>query len=529
MDNELTRIAYYYLDLLLRKPLYWLVPAAIVFALGAMFVFSKPRTYYTEALMVVESQQIPSSLVESTVANERTQFIEQRVLVRENLLTLVNKLDLFPGLRSGLSNTKLAELVRSHIKIRSVNTGTPDQNPTSSTFYIGFEYSDPQLAAAATSELVSMIIEENRRTRTSRASEATQFLEREVSDLATQVKTSETSWAQYMEQNKEILPGRVAGYLTELQDKERDLTAAEKALPDLEEELRLLEVQFQLNAPLANSSAANQRTQLTNLKAELSQKSSIYSDTHPDIVALKSQIQFLENQIAQAGTTPPPTADTNYSGLSPEMALVAERIALAKPKREALIRQRDQLRERVAWLRETIARAPEVEAELATRLREKESIQRSLDDMKAKLETARLGQRLEQDQYSAQIRVLEQPETPRYSTGAGRTTLMFGVLALAGLAGLACVYVSDLFDRTIRRTSDLASALQGQVLVVIPQWSSSDSFSGRVRRFFGASLGLMLLAAGIYGLQPLDQSQQFLQSGLSLAGAGELSAQPVHI
>lgn len=106
--------------------------------------------------------------------------------------------------------------------------------------------------------------------------------------------------------------------------------------------------------------------------------------------------------------------------------------------------------------------------------------------------------------------------------------MMLGVLALAGLAGLACVYVSDLFDRTIRRTSDLADALQGQVLVVIPQWSSEDSLSGRIRRFLGASLGLMLLGSGIYGLQPLDQSQQFLQSGLSLAGAAGFSAQPVH-
>ena len=116
MGNDI-QLFYYYIDLSIRRVLIWVVPAAVLFALGSAYVMTLPREYFSEAIILVRSQQMPTSLVESTVAAERLQFIEQRVLGRDNLLKIVDKFDLFTELKSRLSRTELAQLAREQITI----------------------------------------------------------------------------------------------------------------------------------------------------------------------------------------------------------------------------------------------------------------------------------------------------------------------------------------------------------------------------------------------------------------------------
>ncbi len=111
MQNDV-RMLHYYWELFWRRPLVWLIPSILVFAVGAFYVLSKPKTYTAEALIVVRSDKISPTLIQSTVTSERLHFIEQRVLARDNLLALVTKFDLFPGLRGTLSKSNLADIVR---------------------------------------------------------------------------------------------------------------------------------------------------------------------------------------------------------------------------------------------------------------------------------------------------------------------------------------------------------------------------------------------------------------------------------
>src|SRR5690606_5972893 len=100
------RIIYYYLDLAIRRPLVWATPALIVLALGTAYVLTLPRNYYSQSGIVVSSQAMPCTLGQATVANERVQFTEQRVLARENMLKILKKLELFPELVASIAHTQ---------------------------------------------------------------------------------------------------------------------------------------------------------------------------------------------------------------------------------------------------------------------------------------------------------------------------------------------------------------------------------------------------------------------------------------
>jgi uncharacterized protein involved in exopolysaccharide biosynthesis len=475
VSDDIVRNIRYYIEVFLARPLFGIIPAAAALLVGTVIVFSLPRTYYAEALVIVDSHKMPSSLVTATVANERLQFVEQRVLAREKLLSLIDKFNLFPELRATLPNTKLAEVVRNHITIQTLATEPSEHYANSSALRIGFKYSTPKLAAEVATELVAMIMDENRRTRVSRASETTQFLVREVEEFTRQLEAREAHWQKYFQDNTDALPARIPSLLIELQEKERELSALDQTIPELDEELRLLEAQLRLGADQSNE-VARQRTQLAELEAELARKSLIYSDIHPEVRSLVQNIRTLKDQTAKAPastTTALPTG-TELRALSPELGLLSARIAVAKPRQQSLLERRKALIDRVSWLKATMSRAPQVEAQLAAIEREKQNLQRNLDEMRGKLATARVGERLEQDESATQIQVVEKPELPRYPIAPGRQRLMFMVMGIAGALGLGGIYVADTLRRTIRGTFDLKDALAGETLVVIPYWSPAD-------------------------------------------------------
>lgn len=474
MLNDLARNIVYFIEVALAKPLYAIVPALLTLVVGAYFIFSAPRTYYSEALLLMEFQQIPSTLVSPTVSgDDRLQFIEQRVLSRNNLLALAEKYDLFPHLSQVLPKNNFAGVVRGHINLQINVTEGPERVANNATVRLGFQYGDAALTTKVVEDLVSRLIAENRRIRTLRASETVNFLTREMNNLTERYRERDAAWTRYIDENSDAHPSRMPTLMIELQAKEQELATFDRMIVSLDEEVKLLEAQLQMGAEQASDTKRLQ-SEITAMEADIAAKSILYSDVHPQIRSMKQRVEELKVQAtralaAEAIAKTAPTEE-QIKKLPSEFVLIAERIANAKPRQQQTIRQRADLAERIGKLRNIISRGPEVEAQLKAADAEKLSLQRSLDEMREKLDAARLGERLEEGDAALQIDVVEQPEIPKWPSGPRRFYLAIAMCVAASGMGLAGVYAAHLFDRSIRGTFDLARALEGQTLVVVPRW-----------------------------------------------------------
>src|SRR5450432_2315885 len=249
--SQLFRPAFYW-ALIKRRAVYVVIPFVLVAVAGLALAALWPATYVSEGKILVQSQQIPTELVRATVtsaAQECIQVIEQRTMSRENLLAIIDKFQLFPEKRTLMSASQLVELMRKNAKIEPLaqplafsQVRSRADNPTI-VFTVGFEYSDPQTASRVANELVTRILAEDLRDRTSRATDTTKFLAREV----------------------------------------QKLQADNAAL-----EARVLQAKIAQGKPTTPSSS-NAPDQLGQLKADLAQKSALYSDQHPIMQALKRQ------------------------------------------------------------------------------------------------------------------------------------------------------------------------------------------------------------------------------------------------
>src|SRR6516165_5617753 len=255
-QSNLLRPVFYW-ELLKRRKYYFAIPFVAVALIGTALAFIWPPTYLSEGKILVQSQLIPTELVRPTVTNaaqERIQVIEQRLMTRDNLIAIADKFQLFPAQRNLMSVTQLVEMMKKKTTIATVNQqlsfSKRTDNPTI-VFTVGFEDSDPAVASRVANELVTRILNEDIRDRTSRASDTTKFLKREVERLQADNAAMEAKIAQAKE--AQLAPG-----------------------------------------------SAGATDPLTQLKAEYLQKSALYSEKHPVIKALKRQIEAAEKLAAPA-------------------------------------------------------------------------------------------------------------------------------------------------------------------------------------------------------------------------------------
>ena len=411
----------HYFRILKRRALYFIVSFTAVLLLGAFVTAIQRPIYRAEGKILVESQEIPTELVRPTVtdtANERIQVIQQRILTRDNLLTLVNKYGMFARERQWMSGTQLLDTMRERSKFELVDINSNSNRSGISTiaFTVSFEYENPQVTSAVTNDFLTLILSEDARNRTNRAAETTRFLAGESQRLQAELAA------------------------TEVQITENKVHPNDKA-------------------PESMDPARLQIVELTKLKEELAQRRSIYSDAHPIVTALKKKIAAMQELVA---ATPSQAAAQYDSGL---VELGRRQLAIAT----------------------------------------------SLQDTNKKLEAARLGEKLERDQQSERLQVIEQPIVPQKPIKPNRIKLMVLAFALAVAAGAAAVFAAESFDASIRDSRELLGVTNGRVIVSIPYITTrSETFRRKSRLSVFVGVVVVLLVAAVAGFlffgPPIDLS-----------------------
>jgi uncharacterized protein involved in exopolysaccharide biosynthesis len=462
--SHLLRPSFYW-QLIKRRWAYFFFPFVIVAGAGIAVAWLLPATYLSEGKILVQSQQIPTELVRPTVtsaAQERIQMIEQRTMTRDNLVAIVDKFQLYPDKRSLMSVTDLVELTRKSTKIAPVDiqmdfkqrTRASLENPTI-VFSVGFEYGDAATASRVANELMTRILAEDLRDRTSRATDTTKFLTREV---------------QKLQGDNAALDAKIA-------------------------QLRISQ------GKPANSSGTpdTSTTTLNQLRSELIQKRALYSDRHPTVQSLKKQVEALEQSLsssANSSSSPNPGAGNSGSSGSPATppATPAAATSPAAPSPASPVNSSG-----------SAGSGGSLDALLA----QQEALQKSLDEASAKLAAARLGENLEKDQQSEKLEVIEQPTVPQEPIKPKRSKVAGLAVLLAFAAGAGLTLLAELSDQGIRRASDIFSIVDSQLIVSVPYIVTNAELRRQRRRRVLLILGLVLVLGGVlvgayFFLPPLD-------------------------
>ena len=555
-----------YVAILKRRKWQLIVPAVLLSIVALLAAILIPATYRSSATILIERQEIPSELVQTTVtgfADQRIQVISQRVMTTSNLSGLIERYELYPDIRRKASINMAVEEMRKRIKLDMISADVLDPasgraQEATIAFSLAFESESPTLAQKITSDLVSLFLSENLEQRSAAASEATTFLQTDADRLGEQIGTLEARLAVFKEQNSDNLPELMSlnrELMVRTEERLRDNLQSTRTLEQqalyLESELaqidptaggvgqvsslavRLAELETQyarareryspqhpdriqlereiasLKTLVGQSGAAPMQARLTQLIAELASLRKRYSDDHPEVVNLRRSIATTETQIAQARQSGR-TGQGSMDGVNnPAYVQLRARLEAARLEITSLKEARVKLEQELAKYESRITAAPKIEQEYRALTRDYDNAMNKYKEVREKSLQAQLAQSLERDRKGERFSLIEPPLLPEKPFKPNRLAIMVLGLVLAVAGGVGNLALQESLNKGLHGTRAVQAVTSAPLLAVIPYINTQADHQRRRKRLWlliGGSLAAIIGAALAVHLlfMPLD-------------------------
>lgn len=461
-----------YLSIIRRRAPYLIGAFVVVLLIAIVVAFTIPPAYRSTGTIMVESPQIPDNMVPSAVKtqlDERINAVKQRVMTRESLLQIINKRGIFKESRS-LTTSELIDKMRERVGIELINVDATQGNrpgKLTTAFTLSFEDKNPEVALQVAQDLVTLFLDWNVKLRTESATEATLFLTQEADKLKAEVDRLEELIAEYKRRNSENLPEQLTLRSNMLARAENDLYEVERDIRSSNETLRSLEAE--LSAAKHGMGEENPTQTLSALKAEHTRLLAIYTESHPDIRALKRKIDALEQAPA---TSKPEEIPTDAPSLA--VYMIQAKVDAANARLNSLEQQKKMLQKKIAQNEHAMVQTPRVAQGLDVLIRDRDSAQKKYEEILGKKMNAKIAQSLESESKSERLSLLEPPVLPERPFKPDRIKILalgfFLALAFSGGAIMAL----EIFDKRIRGAEALTHVLGYRPLAVIPYLPIQD-------------------------------------------------------
>ena len=510
----------FYLSLFWRRLPYFLILLAIGSAVGVTLATLLPPVYIARAVLIVESQQIPSELAASTVetkATEQLQIIQQRILTRASLIDMADRLEVYQTASPTADGQPAVRMAADDIvsdmrsRIRIATTGGPSRRgPTQATIVsVSFRAPTGALSAKVTNELVTMILQENVEIRTNVAGQTLEFFVQEVTRLDQELTTQGGQILEFQQANIDALPDSLdfrRSQQAAAQERLSQLDRDEAALRDRRARLvTLYETTGQVEESTPSARLTPDQRQLANLNEDLANALVLLSPQNPRVKLLQSRIAALETTIsaqqAAAGVVVP--QDGQLSAYDIQLADIDGQLT-------HMAGQRTDIEARMEILRLSIEATPRNALILDTMQRDYSNVRSQYNDAVEARARAETGDTIEALSKGQRISVIEQAIAPTQPDSPNRTLVAAAGIG-GGLAlGLAFVVLLELMNRSIRRPVELTAKLGITPFGTLPHIRTRAEILRR-RLIIGAGFGLVLivLPAALWFVQnqimPLDQ------------------------
>lgn len=471
----------FYLSLFVRRIHYFLICLAIGSAIGITLATVLPPVFKASAKLIVESEQIPDELAATTVQTETTeqlQIIQQRILTRDSLLEMANRLRIYETkageVAKRLPADEIVDDLRDRITIATTGGTTRNGQMQATVVEVSFEAPTAQMSASVTNEVVTLILQENVEIRTSVAGQTLEYFNEEVSRLDQELATRGADILAFQERNLEALPDSLdfrRSQQSAAQERLAQVERDESILRDRRDRLTALYENTGdiggLNTPLSNMTP--EQRQLQGLKDELNTLLAVLSPENPRVKVMQAQVAALEETVAAQTSS-----GLDLSPTGAPMSAFDIQIADLDGQLDFLAAQKRTIEATMEALRVSIEATPGNAITLDTLQRDYANLRAQYDQAVSNRARAETGDTIEALAKGQRISVIEQAVAPREPDRPNRTVVAVAGMGAGFMVGLALIVVLELMNTAIRRPVDLTNKLGitpfGTVPLIRTRW-----------------------------------------------------------
>jgi uncharacterized protein involved in exopolysaccharide biosynthesis len=492
-----------YLAMLRRRMKVILIPALLAPLAGFLVSYAFSAKYTSQSLVLVQAPKIPDAVVQQVFTEDPTQHIntiEQQVKSPSRLRPMVERLGLA---RNGQNIDDVVDNIQLNMTIESVATDLsqlgaagkkkPGQSSSVPAFSVNYTSSTAREAQQICTELTSMLLEEDLRSRQAATQGTTTFLNSQVAEAKQSLDDLDKKLAAFKDQHMGQLPGDEDSNMKILGGLNSQLDANTQNLNRATQDKAYTEslLAQQLAAWKTSQSSNNPQTlqqQLSQLQAQLIDLQARYTDDHPDVIKTQADIAQVKKKLAEVNDTTAKSADgatDKESGSEPpEIRQLRLQIHQYQDLTEQGTRDQKKLQQEIAVYQARVASSPAIEEEYKELARDYDNAQKVYQDDLAKQSTSKMATQAQQDQQGEQMALLNPATLPDSPSFPVRLYFAGGGFGAGLVLGLGLAIWLELRDSCIRTEADAEAALELPLLVAVPWVVESASANGNGKGHF---------------------------------------------
>lgn len=438
---------------------YWLaIPLFIATLAASIYAWLADPVYESTATILIESQQIPTSLVASPVtsfADERIAKIRQQILARNTLIELINKNGLYPRERASRQLSDVVTLMREAIRVElvSANVGSSTSRSANATiaFNLTFAYDDPEVTQKVAQQLMGMFIDADIRRRTEQASGTAGFLTRRAEELRARLQKQEEQITAVRQRYNGALPEQLMMSSSSAATLRGEIARIDAEIQGVMQANAVLAGRMQDQAALPDNSVQGE---LTRAEANLDRVQALYADSHPDVIAARGVVERLRQSARGMGSR-------GGGALTAELNAGRSRIAM-------LNQRRSELAGNVAAADRLVAASPQAAHELNNLQRDFDNLNEQYQSIRDRQLEAQVAANLESEEKGERFTAVDPPAFPEEPVRPNRFKLvLMGMAAGLGL-GLGLILLIEFITAPIHGAGAIERLTGELPLAAIP-------------------------------------------------------------
>jgi len=473
------------LEILRRRALLAAAAFAVVLAAAVSFALYLPDLYRGTALVLVE-RQVSEAIVRTPVSGElesRLYVIKQEILSRDRLITLIDRFNLYPDVRSRAGIEDVLAQARNDIAVQPAGPEQVSGRTKTVSFTLSYTGDTKASVADVANAVAAFYVQQNERMRSDEAIRTTQFLREQLADAKAQLDRQEGAMREYTTRYTGELPQQVGVNLATLERLNTQLRL------NGEQQIRIIEQRDKLFDGLRDTSviaraaadgsdvspeSLERLKQIDDVKQKLSAAEVQFTARHPDVVRLREQLAAIEREhkiaeFAEARTRAEAEAAARASDPgAPSPQLRRRTLESLDAELEKLRADEGAIRGTIASFEQRLESSPQRQQEYALITRDYTAAKDLYDSLLKRYDEAQLTESMETERAGERFRVLEPAVPPEGPTAPNRMRLLLMGLLLAFAAAAAAVLAREQFDTAFHSVDELREFTAVPVLVSIP-------------------------------------------------------------
>jgi polysaccharide chain length determinant protein (PEP-CTERM system associated) len=467
---------------------------AVIALLALLVGMFWPKKYEATTTILAQENNIITPLTAGLAAP--TEVADRAGIAQEVIFShkIMDKILVDGGwMKSHPSPLQKADLIKRIQENTTITAPRPD------LVQISYADTDPARSYKVTREMAQLFIEASLASKQKESTSAYEFMNSQVQAYAQKLQAIGDKMKEFLDTHADAAPGNQVDTNTRIAQLRQEMETARIDIAQLGSKASTLGGQLsgQSAVAVAQTRAGIYADEIAQLQAKLAQLKLTYTDSYPDVIRTRHQIDDLRRQMKQAQDSPAPALpgamgngvvafNPVYQDIATQRANVRGDLAAAEAR---LAASSSQLKDELERSKRVAATADE----MATLTADYTTNQQIYQDLLRRREQARVSMELDKERRGLTFSIQDPAMMPLLPSGLRLAHFAAAGIALAALIPIGLLFGVSRYDPRVRSRELLEYSTGLPVLATIPHFETPEDDRKRHRR----NVLIVLLLLGV--------------------------------